>query len=192
MHFTSEAMIVRKTAILLALICRAAWCQQAADANSAGAKAAPADLAISCRIDAEERTVQVRIMNHSARKCYFQYQPSGESAHLNYDVIITSMSGKRLPAPAPAPRNPNPKIPVATLGEIGMIPLNPKQERIESFPISALVDVPAKGGKFNVRIGRGLFAVWEDSQKLDPSQMLWCQPEDVTFPPAKAVSRTNK
>ena len=73
----------------------------------------------------------------------------------------------------------------AALGSGGsLLLLDPSQQTDERFPLSAVVELPAQGGKFQIRIGRALFSKWE-SNEFDPAAILWCKPVDVVLPPVK-------
>ena len=174
-------MCVGKT-ILAALVCTAAWCQQE-PSTDIGRKATPADLAISCTVDPAARTAEVRVVNLANAKLYFQYQPSGKEAWLNYEVVIASPAGKPVPKPHPK-KSTNTGLIVLGGSRMAAI-LEPHEERTENFSLSRLAEIPTEGGTFRVRIGRGLFTLWDDPFKFDPAQILWCNAATVTFPPLK-------
>jgi hypothetical protein len=96
----------------------------------------------------------------------------------DYEAEFTSQSGERLPRhedPAPN-RGPRPRQ-ASTAGLI----LDPKQDHVEEVPLKYLVDIPKAGGTFHVRLGRA--PVLKNPFHLDPEEILWCEPIDVTFPP---------
>jgi hypothetical protein len=96
----------------------------------------------------------------------------------DYEAEFTSQSGKGLPRyEAPAPnKGPRPRQ-ASTAGLF----VDPKQTLVEQIPLKFLVDIPEAGGTFHVRLGRA--PVLKNPFHLDPEEILWCKPIDVTFPP---------
>ncbi len=164
----------------LVLVCSAAWCQDQA-AQYFGSKATPADLSISCRVNGEARTVTVVIGNQTEKQRYLQSWRTADDME-NYEISVTTTAGKRLPPP----KKP---IPQFRIESATLIPLAPKEERTEKFALSDLVALPEKGGRFQIRIGRKL-STGDSSSDVVPSQVLWCKPMDVTFPPLKQDAGT--
>lgn len=83
---------MRRKLLMFVLACATSWCQDRA-AQYFGSKATPADLSISCRVDPVARTAAVTITNQTQKRCYFQRS----SPLINYEAIVTTGSGKRLP-----------------------------------------------------------------------------------------------
>lgn len=161
--------------LLLAAACLSAWSQQGFPLSSFGSKATPADLSVSCRVNEAARIVDMTITNRTAKGVYFRRT----GPPLDYVVSIATSGGK--PLVPPPKRRPLPPVTISST----VIPLDPKEELVEKAYLSALADIPKQGGKFRIRIGRVLFSVPDDPLKPDPSEMLWCKPMDVTFPPLK-------
>jgi hypothetical protein len=144
-------------------------------------KARPKDLRMECSIDTSSKSVSITIKNRSSKKCAFQYVLSGDSAHLNYDAVVTTPDGDQLPKPKHNDAEKTKQTPVTIIP----IRLEHNQEHVEKVSLSDLVEIPDAGGTFRVRIGRGLFSLEDNPLELDPAQMLWCAPIEVTFPATK-------
>lgn len=146
-------------------------------------------MSITFDIHPESRDVEVHLVNKSSKRVQF---PSvlDVDARSNYDVVTTNAEGKRLPRPQrPKPKsyggeNGKPLVTPLYRTEVFVVLLDPGQQRIERFPLSAMVELPAQGGKFQIRIGRALFMKLE-TDEFDPAQILWCKPVDVVLPPLK-------
>lgn len=167
-------------ALLIALIALSGAKCQDQRTRYFGSRATPAALTISCRVEEATRSVTVTIANHTARKCYFQR--SGPVT--DYEVIITSMTGKRLTdiKPDPSRQSSGRELRPITVST-AMIALGPKEEYTSSFPLSYHAALPKGGGKFRIQVGQGLFFMHDDPFELDPNEIIWCKPIDVTLPP---------
>ena len=106
---------------------------------------------MSCDVNGDERSAKVTITNRTDVRRYFRWAVP----RFDYEVIVTAPDGKPLPPPQPSPGQ-------AWGGSAGPVPVDPGAAHIESFSLSDLVAIPSNGGKFKVRIGRGLFPYWED------------------------------
>ena len=167
------------TAVILLFLSPSFW-QQRNSENGTDVKGSPKDLSISCTVDVNTRTANVTFINRSSRTVYIQDQVNPRA---NYRVIITDSEGRRLKeAPLPA-LPPGIERPVWT--SIRPKTFDPGERRTENVPLSALVQIPQEGGKFRIKIGRGLFVKWNVPWEFDPSQILWCKPIEVSLPPAK-------
>lgn len=98
----------------------------------------------------------------------------------DYEAEFTGKSGKRLPRYEAAAPNRGPRPRQASTASLF---LDPKQSHIEEVPLRYVVDIPKDGGTFHVRLGRA--PVLKNPFHLDPAEILWCKPIDVTFPPLK-------
>lgn len=104
-------------------------------------------------MNAAARTVDVTLTNRTKRKCYFR----GAGPLMDYIVVVTTASGKRL-LPA-APPNAGTTGRTACFASVWDVALGPKGEHTESLALESRVDIPKAGGTFRVRIGRGLFSM---------------------------------
>lgn len=169
-------------------ICSIAWCQEGKPAPSL-AKATLPDMSITCDIHPESRDVEVHLVNKSSKRVWFQ-SVMDVDARSNYDVVATGAEGKRLPKPQrPKPKsyggeNGKPLVTPLRRTEGFVMQLDPGQQIVERFPLSAMVEMPAQGGKFKIRIGRALFLKLE-TDEFDPAEILWCKPMNVILPPLK-------
>lgn len=167
-----------KKLAIIALAFSAAWCQDP-NAQYWGSKATPADLNISCSIDEAARTATVTIVNKTDKRRYF----ARSGPLIDYELVVTSPSGKRLPKPEP----PSPNETTAKLkprsSSTALIALGPKEDYTATFDLAQLVALPKDGGKFHIRIGQSLFEREDRMFEPNPAQTVWCKPIDVTFPP---------
>lgn len=170
--------------VTMLLICTTAWCRGQSGADDFGAKATPADLNISCRVNQTDRAAEVTILNRTEKRCYFVRSGS----LTGYKVTATTLAGKPLPEltveQALRQANPGSKY-VNMFISSTMIPLGPKEKYTASFPLSDHILLPKEGGTFRVRIAQVLFMLPSQLTEPDPAETVWCKPIDVTFPPLK-------
>jgi hypothetical protein len=167
---------------LTLLLWPVAFCQQQDTDRPLGAEATLSDLTISCQVDPDTAMARVTLVSLAPKRIYMQYQ-NNVDARSNYEATATDQNGEHLPkAETPVPSGPG--IRVVREASSGPVTLDPRQQRVEKFPLSALVELPREG-KLRVRLGRGLFSERNDPFRLDVSKMLWCAPIDVFLRPAK-------
>lgn len=166
-----------KKLLVAAFLCATAICQQPAPQLPAALPAKPSDLSISCSIDTSTRVAQVTILNHTDKRIRLRFG----GPYMDFDADVRTTTGRRLPHHEDAPTWPL----QARAASIAIGDLVPKAQHSEKVPLEDLVDIPKAGGKFRVRIGRGLAALPNDVWQLDPKEIVWCKPMGVTFPPLK-------
>jgi hypothetical protein len=160
-----------------AFFCAAAFSQQKpAEFPPLPLPAKLSDVSISCRIDPSTRTATVTITNDADRSILI----TRAGPMYDYEAELTTKSGERLPRHEDPPPNSGPRVWQASTASLF---LDPKQNHVEEFPLRYLVDIPSGGGTFHVRLGRA--PVLKNPFHLDPKEILWCKPIDVTFPPLK-------
>ncbi len=158
-----------------ALLCAAAFAQQqSSEFPLLPLPAKLSDVSISCRIDPATRTATVTITNRADRAILI----TRAGPMYDYEAELTGRSGERLPRHEEPPPKSGPRVRQASTAGL---PLDPKQHHIEEVPLRFLVDIPKAGGTFRVRLGRA--PVLKDPFRLDPKEIVWCKPVDVTFPP---------
>lgn len=158
--------------------CAVAWCQRQSPRERFDSKATPADVSIDCHVNAAERVVSVTLLSLAKQTHYVQ-----EFGPPEYDVVITTSAGKRLPKPE-SPKS-TASTEYAVRGSVVQIALGPQAGYARDVPLSDFAVIPKGGGKFRVRIGRGLPSMWGDPFKPNSSEILWCKPMQVTLPRLK-------
>lgn len=176
-----------------ALLGTVALCQRESTPTVDGRIAKPSDIAISCRIDPETRIAKVTLVNRSGDRCFFRLSWPNL---IDFEVIAQASGGKRLPQfrwgvsrnlAANVVIDGKSHIPGVWQAHFQSITLGPKQESVEDAHLGDLVDIPKAGGTFKIQIGRGLIPIpieiSHDTAQLDPAEIVWCKPVEVTFPP---------
>jgi hypothetical protein len=160
-----------------ALLCAAAFAQQRpAEFPPLPLPAKLSDVSVSCRIDPSTRTATVTITNHADRSVLI----TRAGPMYDYEAELTGNSGKRLPRHEDPPPKSGPRVRQASTAGLFV---DPNQKLLEEVPLKFLVDIPSAGGTFHVRLGRA--PVLKNPFHLDPEEIVWCKPVDVTFPPLK-------
>jgi hypothetical protein len=162
-----------------AFICAIAFAQQqTVESPPLPLPAALSEVSISCRIDPSTRTATVTITNTADRPVLI----TRAGPAYDYEAELTSKSGERLPRHEDPP--PKSGLRVRQASTAGLT-LDPKQDHVEEVPLKFLVDIPKAGGTFHVRLGRA--PVLKNPFHLDPEEILWCEPVNVTFPPLNST-----
>jgi len=105
-------------------------------------KASAADLAFSCSVDRSARTATVAITNKTHERLYF----ARSGSLVEYQVIVTTSSGKRLPEPAPVwPNQATAKL-KPTTRSTALITLEPKEGYSATFNLAQFSVLPPTRG----------------------------------------------